>query len=554
MAGAGESALRTPMSEPVQLDLLVVGSGVAGLSAAARGGRGGAGHAGRRAVQGRAVGLGHPVGPGRRGRRPLKRGRRAAPGDSVDLHVADTLAAGAGLCDAAAVEVLVSEGPARVRELVGPGRRVRPQRPAACGSWPGKVATRRPGWCTPAARPPAPRSSGPWSTAARQTAAQLWEGWFALDLIVEGGRCRGVIALDPDGAAGRAPGRPHAAGHRRGRPAVRGHHQPAAVDRRRPGHGAAGRRGRGRRGVRPVPPHRPARPAAGAPAPASRRRCGARAPCCATTHGQRFVDELAAPRRGRRRHGRPHAGAGRRPRVARRHRRRGLRPPLPDPGRGRCGRSASTPPATGCPVAPAAHYLCGGVLTDLDGATALPGLWAAGEVACTGVHGANRLASNSLLEGMVFGARVVEAVLGGKDGPRRRPAPSAPSSQPGASASRATIGAVRLPTGPTRVGRSADRPGRRRRRQGRASQLQRAMTARRRRGPQRRLARRGRGRPGRLARSVRHAPASGGARQPARGGRRPGAPRRPPGRRAGAHTAVRTSPRRPRPFPSRFVQ
>ena len=62
------------------------------------------------------------------------------------------------------------------------------------------------------------------------------------------------------------------------------------------------------------------------------------------------------------------------------------------------------------PIAPAAHYLCGGVVTDLDGATSLPGLWAAGEVACSGVHGANRLASNSLLEGMVFGARVVEAI------------------------------------------------------------------------------------------------------------------------------------------------
>ena len=59
----------------------------------------------------------------------------------------------------------------------------------------------------------------------------------------------------------------------------------------------------------------------------------------------------------------------------------------------------------------------GGVVTDLDGATALPGLWAAGEVACTGVHGANRLASNSLLEGMVFAARVVEAIERGKDGP-----------------------------------------------------------------------------------------------------------------------------------------
>ena len=57
------------------------------------------------------------------------------------------------------------------------------------------------------------------------------------------------------------------------------------------------------------------------------------------------------------------------------------------------------------------------MLTDLSGATALPGLWAAGEVACTGVHGANRLASNSLLEGMVFGARLAESILAGVEGP-----------------------------------------------------------------------------------------------------------------------------------------
>ena len=69
------------------------------------------------------------------------------------------------------------------------------------------------------------------------------------------------------------------------------------------------------------------------------------------------------------------------------------------------------------PIAPAAHHLSGGVVTDLCGATALPGLWAAGEAACTGVHGANRLASNSLLEGMVFGARLAEAIADGGDGP-----------------------------------------------------------------------------------------------------------------------------------------
>ena len=63
------------------------------------------------------------------------------------------------------------------------------------------------------------------------------------------------------------------------------------------------------------------------------------------------------------------------------------------------------------PVRPAAHYLMGGIRTDLTGRTNLAGLYAAGEAACTGVHGANRLASNSLLEGLVFGARAALSML-----------------------------------------------------------------------------------------------------------------------------------------------
>ncbi|MDT5158253.1 MAG: L-aspartate oxidase [Acidobacteriota bacterium] len=63
------------------------------------------------------------------------------------------------------------------------------------------------------------------------------------------------------------------------------------------------------------------------------------------------------------------------------------------------------------PVAPAAHYVMGGIRTDLEGRTTVAGLYAAGEAACTGVHGANRLASNSLLEGLVFGARAGRAAF-----------------------------------------------------------------------------------------------------------------------------------------------
>jgi len=89
-------------------------------------------------------------------------------------------------------------------------------------------------------------------------------------------------------------------------------------------------------------------------------------------------------------------------------------------------RKAGVDPATDLmPVAPAAHYHMGGVMTDLDGASSLDGLWAVGEVASSGVHGANRLASNSLLEAVVFGGRIAERLRDDALAPPR--APGAPA-------------------------------------------------------------------------------------------------------------------------------
>src|SRR6202030_1690845 len=93
-----------------------------------------------------------------------------------------------------------------------------------------------------------------------------------------------------------------------------------------------------------------------------------------------------------------------------------------------CLASGIDPATQPIPVAPAAHYHMGGIAVDAQGRTSLKGLWAGGEVSSTGAHGANRLASNSLLEAVVYAARIAEDIGGSTfAGPAR--APSAPIDQ-----------------------------------------------------------------------------------------------------------------------------
>jgi L-aspartate oxidase len=396
-------------------DLLVLGSGIAGLSGAVH-----AASAGWSVIVLTKGELAHSA------TRYAQGGVAAALDgrldDSPELHLSDTIAAGAGLCDPDAVRVLVNEGPERVRELIAMGA-VFDQ--TGDGEAAGFALAREGGHSAARVLHAGGDATGAeieraLVAAVEATTAEVREGWLGLDLLVEAGRAVGVRARAPDGTTTEVRARHTMV-------ATGGAGQCFAVTTNpalSTGDGIAMAR---RAGVavadvefmqfHPTALHHPSMPR-----PLLSEALRGEGAVLRDRNGHAFMaDEHPlgdlAPRdivaraitRRLQEQGTDHLWLdatsidgfeARFPTIWRASRTIGL-----DPHR------------DWLPVAPAAHYLCGGVCTDLDGATVLPGLWACGEAACSGVHGANRLASNSLLDGLVFAQRTIDAIARGKDEP-----------------------------------------------------------------------------------------------------------------------------------------
>jgi L-aspartate oxidase len=386
-------------------DFLIIGSGIAGLRAAVE-------------LSGAGSVLILTKAEPREGNTGYAQGGIAAavgPGDSPALHGADTMAAGDGLCDSRAVEVLVGEGPGYVRELMEWG--------AAFD----RAADGNPALAIEGAHS-ARRVLHAHDATGREIGRVLWRRASALPDVRTSDHAR-VVSLVVDGKIGRCVGARVL--HENGSTSVvrakvvllatggAGHvfsdttNPPVATG---DGVAMAYRAGAAVADLEFVQFHPTALKVAGQPRfllSEALRGEGAR---LLNEAGERFMERYDSA-----------GDLAPRDRVARSIELESRRTGAPiylslqtlDPDfvherfpliSAACREAGLDLARDRIPVGPAAHYIMGGVQTDLDGRTTIGGLFAAGEVACTGVHGANRLASNSLLEGLVFGARAGRAM------------------------------------------------------------------------------------------------------------------------------------------------
>jgi L-aspartate oxidase len=391
----------------IGFDAIVIGSGIAGLRAAIE-----------IAGGGRRVAVLTKDGPTDSSSDKAQGGLAAvlSEDDEVELHYRDTLEAGDGLCNEGAVQVLVEEGPARALELIDWGTRFDREGTRLALGREGAHSKRR-------ILHAQGDSTGREIVRALVARAKetpeivLLPQMFSVDLVLAGGRCAGLLALDErrgDVVALLAPAVILATGGAGRVFSETTNPEQATGD----GMAMAYRAGAEMMDLEFVQFHPTALALEGVPrfllSEAMRGESGR----LVDDRGRSFMQRIdprgdLAPRdivtRGiitvMKRSEASHVFLdmtgleeefvrARFPGIAATCSRHGI-----DIARDRI------------PISPCAHYMMGGVKSDMRGRTSIPGLYAAGEVACTGVHGANRLASNSLLEGLVFGARAGRAGL-----------------------------------------------------------------------------------------------------------------------------------------------
>lgn len=383
------------------MNVIVVGSGIAGLTAALH-----AAEAGHHVTVVTKDSLGA-------GCTSLAQGGVAgvyAPGDSAEHHAADTVTAGAGLSDPGAVDVLVSDGAARIAELIARGTAF--DRDADGNLLLGREAAHGHARIVHAGGDATGAEIARALVASvRASAIEVVEDAFLVEIVVDQGATAGIRLLHDrtlvewaaDAVIIATGGAGELYAHTTNAPGTTGDGIAAAI-----------RAGAAVADLEFVQFH-PTMLAIGAPFLVSEAVRGEGATLL-DADGRRFCfdahpDGELAPRDVVARAIARQAAAQDSPvrldatmlgatRLAERF------PTIDRVTRERGIDWSATP----IPVTPAAHYLMGGIRTDLDGRTTVPGLFAVGEAARTGVHGANRLASNSLLEGAVFGARAAAAL------------------------------------------------------------------------------------------------------------------------------------------------